>query len=374
MSRRGENIFKRKDGRWEARYVKEYDSAGKKKYGYCYARTYREAKEKVDILKISRNLVVNPYAPIDVNNKNISQFCDEWLNLQKNRLKESTFVRYNMIFTNHIKPYFGSLCPLSLNDGMIGIFSYNLIHEKKLSPKTVRDILGLFRTMINYITPKYPGIFPALHIIYPKENLKEVRVLTREEQTRLFMYMTNDMDECKFGVLLAALTGMRIGELCALQWRDIILSEQIVKVIKTIQRIKDSDKNTEKKTKIVIDTPKSERSVRTIPLTNYAAKLCQTMNPESPETYILTGNYQYMEPRTLQYRFKKFMEECGLEAVHFHTLRHTFATRCVEVGFDIKSLSEILGHANTTVTLERYVHSTLPLKRDNMKKLESIGF
>lgn len=80
-----------------------------------------------------------------------------------------------------------------------------------------------------------------------------------------------------------------------------------------------------------------------------------------------------MEPRTLQYRLAKYTKECGLEGVHFHTLRHTFATRCVEVGFEIKSLSEILGHATTTITLDRYVHSSIELKRNNMSKLAAIG-
>ena len=80
-----------------------------------------------------------------------------------------------------------------------------------------------------------------------------------------------------------------------------------------------------------------------------------------------------MEPRTLQYRLKKHTKECGLDGVHFHTLRHTFATRAVEVGFEIKSLSEILGHASVTITLDRYVHSSLELKRDNMKKLKAAG-
>ena len=75
-----------------------------------------------------------------------------------------------------------------------------------------------------------------------------------------------------------------------------------------------------------------------------------------------------MEPRTLQYRMKKYAHDCGLDGVHFHTLRHTFATRAVEAGFEIKSLSEILGHSTTTITLDRYMHSSLELKRENNEK------
>lgn len=98
------------------------------------------------------------------------------------------------------------------------------------------------------------------------------------------------------------------------------------------------------------------------------------MRPESAAAYVLTGTEEYMEPRALQYRMEKYARECGLEGVHFHTLRHTFATRTVEVGFEIKSLSEVLGHASTTITLDRYVHSSMELKRDNMSKLAAVGF
>lgn len=102
-------------------------------------------------------------------------------------------------------------------------------------------------------------------------------------------------------------------------------------------------------------------------------ELCDRMRHENGAAYILTGSERCMEPRTLQYRMKKYARDCGLDGVHFHTLRHTFATRAVEAGFEIKSLSEILGHSTTTITLDRYVHSSLELKRENMRKLSEIG-
>ena len=98
------------------------------------------------------------------------------------------------------------------------------------------------------------------------------------------------------------------------------------------------------------------------------------MNPQNPHAFILTGTETFMEPRTLQYRIKNYMKACRLEGVHCHTLRHTFATRAVEVGFELKSLSEILGHATPAITLNRYVHASMELKRDNMNKLSAVGF
>ena len=200
-----------------------------------------------------------------------------------------------------------------------------------------------------------------------------MRVLTVDEQKRLIHYLLTDMDECRFGILMALLTGIRIGELCALRWEDVSLEERTLRVASTMQRLKNDEQDSTAKTKILIDTPKSGSSLRTIPISEYAVSLCSQIGPGRPDTFLLTGTRQYMEPRVVQYRLAKYTAECGLDGVHFHTLRHTFATRCVEVGFEIKSLSEILGHASTNITLNRYVHSSMQLKRDNMDKLAASG-
>ena len=124
----------------------------------------------------------------------------------------------------------------------------------------------------------------------------------------------------------------------------------------------------------MISVPKSSTSVRVIPLNGEMTELCRKWKPLNPDAYVLTGEEKrYMEPRALQYRIGRCTKSCGLEGVHFHTLRHSFATRCVEAGFEIKSLSEILGHSSPRITLERYVHSSLDLKRENMDKLTLMG-
>ena len=191
-----------------------------------------------------------------------------------------------------------------------------------------------------------------------------MRVLSREEQARFISYLQKDLDPCRFGILLALCTGIRIGELCALRWEYVSTRDKAIKIVETLQRLRDTGASQNARTRIVIGPPKSDTSVRTIPMTEYAAGLCRHMKPQSSA---------FMEPRVLQYRLEKYTQACGLEGVHFHTLRHTFATRAVEVGFEIKSLSEILGHASVTITLDRYVHSSLELKRDNMQKLNAAG-
>lgn len=368
---KGENIFKRKDGRWEARYIKGYELSGKIKYGFCYGKTYKEAKEKVTR---ARAAVAEGNCPSPAPRHRLSYYCDRWLEAGKGRYKESTCVKYRTILENHIKPKLGSCFPSSLHDELIARFTNELLFEEELSPKTVKDILGVLRSVLNYTAKQFPGGFPKLEIVYPKETKKEMRVLSREEQTRLMDYLLREPDACKFGVLLSLLTGIRIGELCALRWGNISLADYTIKIDATMQRLQDLEGADGAKTKIHIGSPKSDTSVRLIPITDFAAELCRRMDPENPAAFVLTGTADYMEPRTLQYRLKRYTEDCGLEGVHFHTLRHTFATRCVEVGFELKSLSEILGHANPTITLERYVHSSMELKRDNMNKLSLVGF
>lgn len=368
---KGENIFKRKDGRWEARYIKGYELSGKIKYGFCYGKTYKEAKEKVTRCKAA--LVNGTPLPQTGSRHRFGFYCDEWLRSSKNKVKESTYVKYDTMLERHIKPKLGGCFPLGLSTGLIEAFTEELLYEEGLAPKTVKDILVALRSILKFTAKQFPGAFPAVESTYPKEIKKEMRVLTLDEQTHFIEYLMDDMDACKSGILLALFTGMRIGEVCALRWDNISLREKTIKIASTMQRLKDMEVDRESKTKIVIGTPKSDTSMRTIPMTDYAAELCGRMRPGSSAAFILTGTSNYMEPRTLQYRLEKYTRECGLEDVHFHTLRHTFATRCVEVGFEIKSLSEILGHSTTGVTLDRYVHSSIELKRNNMSKLSAVG-
>ncbi len=201
----------------------------------------------------------------------------------------------------------------------------------------------------------------------PRYVAKETRVLSLEEQQRFIEYLSTQTDSCKFGILFALMTGLRIGEVCALRIWDVSLADRTVTVHETMQRIKNLD-GKGSKTKIIFTEPKSITSTRIVPLTNLAYALCAEQVANSPpDAFLLTGSEtKIIEPRVLQYRIKKYSEACGIEGLHFHVLRHTFATRCVEVGFEIKSLSEILGHATPNITLARYVHSSLEFKRQNM--------
>ena len=369
MPRKGENIFKRRDGRWEARYIKGRELDGKIKYGFCYGRTYREAKEKSMLCKAA--VLNNTPLPVTRRRHRLAFYCEEWLRMERGRVKDSTYVKYDTILQNHILPKLGGCCPQGFTSPLAEQFKQALL-DQGLGAKTVRDILTVLRSILKYTSARYPGVFPAVEITYPREQKKDARVLNVQEQTRFIEFLQTDMDECKFGTLLALLTGLRIGELCALRWGNVSLCSKTIRVDATMQRLKNLDGDGGK-TKIVISTPKSDTSTRTIPLSDSAAKLCSCFYHHSPSAFLLTGTEQYMEPRMLQKRLAEYTRACGLEGVHFHTIRHTFATRCVEAGVEIKSLSEILGHADISITLGRYVHPSMELKRTNMNKLTFAG-
>lgn len=369
---KGENIFKRKDGRWEARYIKGYDTSGKILYGYCYGKTYKEAKEKVGKCKAA---VLSGVIPVNFGKDAVfSSYCDQWLRTKKCSWKESTYIKYRSTVERHIQPRLGNLPPQELHSGVIGEFTQALLTEEGLSPQTVKSTLVILQSILKFTAGKHPGSLPMVEIVYPKDHRKEMQVLSREDQAKFVSWLMANLDPCTFGILLALCSGIRIGELCALRWENICLEEHTIRINCTMQRLKDFSPDARSKTKLHITPPKSDTSTRIIPMTDRLTSLCRRMNPHRPNSYILTGTETPMEPRTLQYRLKRYTESCGLKDVHFHMLRHTFATRCVEVGFEIKSLSEILGHSSTKITLDRYVHSSMELKRSNMSKLSSVGF
>ena len=231
----------------------------------------------------------------------------------------------------------------------------------------------ILKSILKYVSKNNSGI-EVIDVVMPKYKSKEIRVLTQEEQRKFFDFLISDMDIYKFGVLFALMTGLRIGEVCALRVSDISLTDKLVTVRETMQRIKNLS-GEGAKTKIVFSSPKSGTSARIVPLTNTAYELCkEKVSNVSPNAFLLTGcESKYVEPRVLQFQIKKYSEQCGIEDLHFHVLRHTFATRCVEVGFEIKSLSEVLGHSSPKITLERYVHSSVEFKKKNMAKLEAVG-
>ena len=369
MPRRGENIYKRKDGRWEGRYIKLRLPDGKAKYGYIYADSYKAVKTK---LKVATHTV----CMFDNSNKTTGEYSVllfKWLQAKRITVKESTLSRYHFIVGTYIIPKLGSINIADISMTTIENFTHELLvagkknGESGLSPKTVSDILAVVKSTFEYGRENNYRINCNLKSISIKKKERNMRVLTPFEQSKLMAVLLDKTDLYKFGVLLSLYTGMRIGELCALRWENIQNDTNTIKIRDTLQRISTADECM--KTRIIITTPKSASSFRDIPLPNCLLPII-TQFRANPNMYVLTGDKnRYTEPRTMQYHFHQYTKEAGILAANFHSLRHTFATRCVEMGFEIKSLSEILGHSSVNITLNEYVHSSFDLKAQNMNKL-----
>ena len=372
MPKKGENIYKRKDGRWEGRYIKAYRPDGKAQYSYVYGKTYTDAKQKLLTARIDHSKgKETKRRPVQY--KDVMR---DWLTVSRLRIKESTYSRYVQLANSHIIPYLGEMYLDQLNTQVVEQHIVFLLSEGRLdgegglAPKTTSDILTVIKGSIEYGRCCGYMINCYLDKLVVKKPIVDMRVLSKDEQNRLQAVLLSDTDLRKFGVLLCLYTGMRIGEVCALKWENIDLERGVLSIRETLQRIQGASADGKKKTKVIITEPKSKRSIRDIPLPSFLVTMAKSFWT-MPKAYILTGLAdKYIEPRLLQYSFKKYALACGLEGVNYHALRHTFATRCIELGFDVKTLSEILGHTSVTITLNRYVHSSMETKRSNMELLK----
>ena len=350
MPRRGENIYKRKDGRWEGRYKCGYDDTGKARYHSVYAKTYQEVREKLHKFK---STVVNY---VSSENRTVKELFTEWLKAVKLKVKTSTYACYHMKIIKHILPVFGSMLYEKLTVSSIHEFIENKL-KKGLSAKYVSDIIIVFKSMAKYVSKVHGYVNLLENVILPKKGKKDMELLSKSEQERLCKFVMNHPNNTKLAVLLSYYAGLRIGEVCGLKWSDIDLNKGILNVKRTVQRIYENSS-----TRLIIDTPKSKSSIREIPLPKFLVEILRNFKSDN-SAFILSGKEKPADPRTLQYRFKSLLKKADLPSINYHSLRHMFATNCIALGFDVKTLSELLGHATVETTLNRYVHSSMERKQ-----------
>lgn len=366
MPRHGENIRKRKDGRWEGRYYIYEPQRDKKVVRSVYARTYAEVKEKLILAKTtveSERTDFTGKRKVDFN-----KITQEWLDITAKTKKYSTYIKYRSIYNKYIKSYLHTCSVTQLSNAELSEIFHNNKTEGIPSESVKKSIVCVLNQIFSYAESQYH--INHLHITYHKQNdtRKSIKVLNQTEQSKLLQCLYHETDIYKIGILLCIYTGIRLGEICSLKWSDIDLKEKILYVNTTVQRIAVDD--TERKTRLLEGSPKSSFSQREIPLSE---DIIELLTPYYNTTfkYVLNGDTP-MEPRTYQNKFQGYLKMAGVEKKNFHTLRHTFATNCINSGADVKSLSEILGHSDVKITLNRYVHPTLETKRQHMNSLSSI--
>ena len=347
MGRRGENIYKRKYGRYEGRYIKYYDVSGKAVYGYVYSKSYIDVKEQLAKCKTGKQ-DLQPNSNIV-----LSDWLEIWLKSQ-GALKPTTRIIYQSYIDTHINTNLGSIPLRKLNTDIL----QNFINNLNLAPSTIKGIFSILKSALSIAEDKsfVSNIWSKVKL--PKKQKCIMRVLTPAQQKRLEQVLNNNTD---MGILICLYTGLRIGELCALKWSDINFEATQLTVNGTQVR-------TEKGIEII--SPKSKTSKREIPIPPFLLDKLRSM-PYSCG-YVISRNKKPFDIRTYRRFFKKILKTADLPDMKFHCLRHTFATRALEVGMDYKTLSEILGHSSVGITLDLYAHSLKEHKIKQMNKLDAI--
>ncbi len=374
MPKRTDNIHKRKDGRWEGRYKKGRYPDGTIIYGSVYGKSYKEAKEKLALVpKADDSVLIKKRTE-----KTFADVFELWMENNRIRLKGATLNKYQNIIDTHIIPELGNYKLTQINATLINSFltkkqeSGRINGSKPLAPSYVRSIVLVINAAINFAVKE--GLCQPLKtpINKPSEPKPDFVVLDFNEQKQLEQYLCTEITFETVGILISLHTGLRFGEVCALRWEDVDFINCIIKVRHTVARVKNYDETVSQKSKLIIDTPKTKSSKRDIPISSVLFPILCGLYDKATSEFVLSDNASFMKPRTYEYRFHRLLNEVGIASVNFHALRHTFATRCIEAGVDVKSLSEILGHANVSITLNTYVHSSMDMKRNQIEKLVSL--
>ncbi len=365
MTKKGENIYKRKDGRWEGRYKKGRKDNGQLKYGYIYGKTYTEVKQKMYEYKAKYQNSIQLTSEDEMLYK---EWVVIWISDHRLQIKTSTYTTYIYKLKKYILPIIGDIELNQLNDNKIqevitiwmqrGLKSSTIHVLHHILKKSLNDAYDL-----NQLSQK-----PCQKIRLPKKQKVHAKAITRQEQKKL----ENRAKSCPFykgsPVLLSLNTGLRIGEISALRWSDIDLEQRIIHVQNTFQRlILPNEKN---KTKLTLDTSKTESSDRIIPISLKLYEYLIEWKKESISQYVCSKKNGPSEPRMITYYFHQIRNSCGLENIHFHQLRHTFATRCIESNGDIASISKLLGHTSIKTTLDIYTDSLFESQQQVIQKME----
>ena len=364
MARRGENIYKRRDGRYEGRYVIGKTASGKTRFGYVYARQFSEARKMLLEKKAAQQR-----KPVRAGARRISlaEWMAYWMeNELLGSVKASSYHVYRRQIGNHLLPQMGDYDLSELTPSVIHGFIEGL-EASGLAGSTVKGAYRLLSAALRFAQEE--GVIeknPCRKIKVQHLQSAEQRVLTQQEQQRIRSLPETQED---LSMLLSLYTGMRLGEICALKWSDIDWERQTITVRRTVQRVARMKPEHGSRTMLMIGSPKSARSQRTLPIPSFLLKRLKARMAGEMSEYVFDVSNRAAEPRTLQRRFQRMMKRLGIAGAHFHALRHSFATRLLELGVDVKTVSVLLGHSSAKTTLDFYAHSLLDRQRSAMERL-----
>lgn len=294
-------------------------------------------------------------------NTQFKSVVELWQADKQQFVKKSTFAAYSLLIANHLLPAFSETNDISEED--VQQFVFKKLNEG-LSQKSVKDILIVLKMILRYGAKHNLMEHRQIEIRFPTERERqEVEVLSKANQRKIMEFVKNNFTFQNLGIYICLSAGLRIGEVCALTWNDIDAEQGVIYVNKTIQRIYLVGE-IEKRTEVIIDTPKSKNSIREIPMTKELLRMVKPLKKVvNSSFFVLTNSAAPTEPRTYRNYYKRLMKQLDIPALKFHGLRHSFATRCIESNCDYKTVSVLLGHSNISTTLNLYVHPNMEQKK-----------
>lgn len=328
-------------------------------------RTQIDANVQTD-----ENAIIKKISASPGNENSFDEIAVKWLDQIRSTRKYSTYIKYLRLYEFHMRDALMQAKISDISNAYINEKLFNTEMRKNVSANTRHSIIVVINQILQYANEYYACPEIKLSVKSKRIQNRRIEIINHSDQVLLLRYLSQNMDLSKAGIMLCISTGLRLGEICSLKWEDIDLEQMIIHIKRTVQRIACPGAGT--KTSLMITPPKSIFSAREIPISREIETLLKQMSKMQTGAYILGGNMP-LEPRTYQKRFKKYLRDVNIQEYNFHTIRHTFATNCIDSGMDVKSLSEILGHSDVKITLNRYVHPTMETKRKHIAAL-TLGY
>lgn len=367
MARKGENIHKRKDGRWEGRYKNGYKKDGSVKYASVYAKSYSECKLKLEKAKFDKK--EHKSVSGNILFKDITFM---WMENNKIRLKGSTLAKYENVIKTHIIPEMGEIKFSHIDSSYINDFLYRKMQCGRigtggsLSTSYVKTMAVIIEAIIKYGRKEGYNQKNNITVFKPQTEQKDILTMSLTQEKDLLKVLLQEKNAVTIGTLIALQAGLRIGEVCALKWSDIDFENECINVRHTVSRV-----NVNNKTCLIIDTPKTKSSRRCIPMSKQLKIALGDAYINRKSEFVVSDNKDFVSTRTFEYQYKRMLKRNNLPIFNFHVLRHTFATRCAEIGMDAKALSILLGHSTPITTLSIYIHPSMELVK---QKIDNIFF
>jgi len=381
--KRGNNegsIFKRNDGKWCSQLTVGKNLDGSPKRKYFYGKTRQEVSQKMN--KAINSLMTGSF--VDSSSITVAEWLHIWLfEYKRNSVRPSTFDSYETLSRVHICPALGIIKLKDLRPEHLQNF-YNEKFQSGLSTRTIKYLhtimhAALKQAIKNNLVVRNVSEATTL----PKQKKSEIKILSIQEQTKFINAL--DGDRLKAAFILALSTGVRQGELLALRWKYVDLVEGTIKIRSNLQRVNNSDPNVPTKTILIFQEPKTQNGNRTIPLPDAIVEILKQHRKSQLEEKLVAGELyenndlvfatvlgKPIDPKNLVRRFKLLLKQAELDYINFHALRHTYATRLLEINEHPKVVQELMGHSDVRITLDIYSHVMPEIKKEAANKINHL--